>query len=124
LIEKSLSVDNVFAWSVVLAYFAIPKKYQHRVLFWGIFGAIVMRIIFVFAGIALIKRFEPILIVFGIILFWSGLKLLRTKEEDEFNPAKSKLFLAVKKIIPVSHQLDGHKLFTVENGKRVATMLF
>lgn len=124
LIEKSLSIDNVFAWSVILAYFAIPKKYQHRVLFWGIFGAIVMRIIFVFAGIALIKRFEPILIVFGLILFWSGFKLLRTREEDEFNPAKSRFFKWLKKIIPVSHDLDGHKLFTVENGKRVATMLF
>lgn len=124
IIEKSLSVDNVFAWSVILSYFAIPKKYQHRVLFWGIFGAIVMRCIFVFAGIALIERFEPILLLFGIVLFWSGFKLLRTKEEDEFNPAKSKLYLYAKKLIPLSHQLDGHKLFTVENGKRVATMLF
>lgn len=124
LIEKSLSVDNVFAWSVILAYFRVPKMYQHRVLFWGIFGAIVMRAIFVFAGIAVIERFEPILLIFGIILLWSGVKLLKTKEEDEFNPGKSPLFKFVRKFIPVSHHLDGHKLFTHENGKRVATMLF
>jgi tellurite resistance protein TerC len=124
LIEKSLSIDNVFAWSVILAYFRVPKQYQHRVLFWGIFGALVMRTVFVFAGIAVIERFEPILLVFGIILLWSGIKLLRTREEDEFNPGKSYLFKLVRKFIPVSHHLDGHKLFTTENGKRVATMLF
>lgn len=124
LIEKSLSIDNVFAWSVILSYFAVPKKYQHRVLFWGIFGAIFMRIIFVFAGIALIEKFEPILLLFGLILLWTGIKLLRTKEKDEFNPASSKMYKVLKKLIPVSHKLDGHKLFTKENGKRVATMLF
>ncbi|MBA2279588.1 TerC/Alx family metal homeostasis membrane protein [Candidatus Saccharibacteria bacterium] len=124
LIEKSLSVDNVFAWSVILGYFKIPKKYQHRVLFWGIFGAIVLRTIFVFAGIAIIERFEPILLVFGLILVYSGYKLLKTHKEDEFNPANSRLFKIVRKFIPVSHNLDGHKLFTVENGKRVVTVLF
>lgn len=124
LIEKSLSVDNVFAWSVILAHFKIPHKYQHRVLFWGIFGALVMRALFVFAGIALIEHFEPVLLFFGLFLGYSGFKLLHDREEDEFNPEKSKLFLAFKKVIPVSHKLDGHKLFTHENGKRVATMLF
>jgi tellurite resistance protein TerC len=124
LIEKSLSIDNVFAWSVIMGYFKIPKKYQHRVLFWGIIGALAMRGIFVFAGIALINRFEPILLIFGLLLLYSGFKLLGSKDDDEFDPGKSKLFLAVKKVIPVSHKLDGHKLFTVENGKKVATMLF
>ncbi len=124
LIEKSLSIDNVFAWAVILAYFRIPKKYQHRVLFWGIFGAIFMRIVFVFLGIALLEKFEPILLIFGVILLWSSVKLLRTKEKDEFNPASSRIFKVLKKFIPVSHHLDGHKLFTHENGKRVATMLF
>jgi tellurite resistance protein TerC len=124
LIEKSLSIDNVFAWSVILAYFRVPTKYQHRVLFWGIFGAIVMRTIFVFAGIAIIERFEPILLLFGLILLWSGIKLLKTREEDEFNPAKSTLYKFVRRFIHVSHHLDGHKLFTTENGKRVATALF
>lgn len=93
-------------------------------LFWGIFGALVLRTVFVFAGIAVIERFEPVLLLFGLILIWSGIKLLRTREEDEFNPGKSHLFKFVKKFIHVSHHLDGHKLFTIENGKRVATMLF
>lgn len=124
LVEKSLSIDNVFTWSLILTYFNIPKKYQHRVLFWGVIGAIVLRTIFVFAGIALIERFEPVLIIFGGILIWSGIKIFRTKKEHEYDPHNSKFFKVAKAIIPVSHQLDGHKLFTHENGKRVATMLF
>lgn len=124
LVEKSLSIDNVFTWSIILAYFRIPKKYQHRVLFWGVIGAIVLRTIFVFAGIALIERFEPVLILFGAILLYSGLKLLKTNKEHEYDPQGSRFFRVAKAIIPVSHNLDGHKLFTHENGKRVATMLF
>lgn len=124
LIEKSLSIDNVFTWALILSYFRIPKKYQHRVLFWGVIGAIVLRTLFVFAGVALIESFEPVLILFGLILLWSGFKILRTKQEHEYDPRQSKFFRLMKKLIPVSHELDGHKLFTRENGKRVATMLF
>lgn len=124
LVEKSLSIDNVFTWSLILAYFRIPKKYQHRVLFWGVIGAIALRTIFVFAGIALIERFEPVLIIFGLILIWSGVKIFRTKKEHEYDPHNSRFFKIAKRIIPVSHRLDGHKLFTHENGKLVATMLF
>lgn len=124
LIEKSLSIDNVFAWSLILTYFKIPKKYQHRVLFWGVLGAIALRTVFVFAGIAVIERFEPILVFFGLLLIWSGLKILRTQKEHEYDPHDSRFFKIAKIIIPVSHHLDGHKLFTRENGKRVATMLF
>lgn len=124
LVEKSLSIDNVFAWSLILTYFKIPKKYQHRVLFWGVLGAIILRIAFVFAGIALIERFEPILIAFGLLLIWSGLKLLRTRKEHEYDPHNGKFFKIAKMFIPISKHLDGHKLFTKENGKRVATMLF
>lgn len=124
LVEKSLSIDNVFTWSLVLTYFRIPKKYQHRVLFWGVLGAIILRAIFVFAGIALIERFEPVLIIFGLILIWSGIKIFRTKKEHEYDPHNSRFFRIAKSIIPVSRKLDGHKLFTHENGKLVATMLF
>lgn len=124
LIEKSLSIDNVFAWSVILGYFAIPAKYQHRVLFWGIIGAIVMRAIFVFAGLAVIDRFEPILLIFGAILLFSGYKLMVSKEDDKFNPDKSRLYGWVKHRLPISPHLDGHKLFTKVNGKRMVTMLF
>src|SRR3989344_1358558 len=124
IIEKSLSIDNVFAWSVLLAYFKIPKKYQHRVLFWGVFGALIMRAIFIFAGIAVLERFEPTLIIFGLILLFSGIKLFSNNEELAFDPTKSRALKMFRKIIPVSHHLDGHKLFTRENGKRVATILF
>jgi tellurite resistance protein TerC len=123
-IEKSLSIDNVFAWSVILTYFRIPKKYQHRVLFWGIFGALVMRAIFIFAGIAVLERFEPMLLVFGALLVYSGTKILTHSDEHEFDPARSKALRLLRKFIPVSHHLDGHKLFTTENGKRMATVLF
>jgi len=124
LVEKSLAVDNVFAWAMVLTYFKIPKKYQHRVLFWGVLGAITLRVIFVFAGLAVIDRFEPVLLIFGGILLWSGIKMLLTKKGHEYDPAKSKFYLVVSKFIPISEKLDGHKLFTRVNGKRMATTLF
>lgn len=124
LIEKSLSIDNVFVWSIILSYFAIPKKYQHRVLFWGVIGALIMRIIFIFAGIAVMERFEATLLIFGGILLYSGFKILTHDHGSEFDPSKSAFVKLCKKFIPVSHHLDGHKLFTHENGKRVATMLF
>ena len=124
IIEKSLSVDNVFAWAVILSYFAIPAKFQYRVLFWGIFGALLMRAVFIFAGITLIEKFEVVFIVFAGALLFTGLKLLITKEQYEFDPGKSKLFAWFKRHIPLSHKQDGHNFFTVENGKRVATVLF
>lgn len=124
LIEKSLSIDNVFVWSIILSYFAIPKKYQHRVLFWGVIGALIMRVIFIFAGIAVIERFESVLLIFGGILLWSGFKILLHDHGSEFDPSKSHFVRFTQRVIPVSHKLDGHKLFTHEKGKRVATMLF
>ena len=81
-IEKSLSIDNVFVWAVIFSSFAIPARYQHRVLFWGIFGALVMRAIFIFAGTALIEEFWWMLLVFGVVLLWSGFKVLRHKEGE------------------------------------------
>lgn len=83
-----------------------------------------MRAVFIFAGIAVLERFEPVLLLFGGILMYSGLKILRHSEEDEFDPAKSKVLSFFQRVIPVSHHLDGHNLFTRENGKRVATLLF
>src|SRR5215208_1001464 len=82
LIEKSLSVDNVFVWAVIFSTFAIPLRYQHRVLFWGIFGALVLRAIFIFAGTALIEQFWWLLLVFGVVLLFSGFKVLRHKENE------------------------------------------
>lgn len=122
LIEKSLSVDNVFVWAVLFAHFQVPKKYQHRVLFWGIFGALAMRIGFIFAGVAIIKQFKVALIVFGLFLLYSGIKLLQTHDEG-FDPSKSKAMKIFHKFVPSTDKLDGQKLFTIENGKRLATPL-
>lgn len=124
LIEKSLSIDNVFAWSVILTYFKIPKKYQFRVLFWGIFGALIMRAVFIFAGIAVLDRFEGVLLFFGGLLIFSGLKLLKSGDDNEFDPAKSKVLKFFDKVLPVTHKVEGHHFFIKINGKRFATMLF
>ena len=122
LIEKSLSVDNVFVWAVLFAHFQVPKKYQHRVLFWGIFGALAMRIGFIFAGVAIISAFKATLIVFGLFLLYSGIKLLQTHDEG-FDPAKSRAMRIFHRFVPSTDELDGQKLFTVKNGKRLATPL-
>ncbi|MCB1032001.1 MAG: TerC family protein, partial [Acidimicrobiales bacterium] len=123
LLEKSLSVDNVFVWAVIFTYFAVPKMYQFRVLFWGIFGALVLRAIFIFAGSALITKFTVTLAVFGIILLYTAYKLA-FQEETEVNPEKSAVLGIVRKIVPSTDKLDGQKLFTHVNGKRLATPLF
>ena len=122
-IEKSLSIDNVFVWSIILGYFKIPAKYQHRVLFWGIFGALVFRAIFIFAGVAIIEQFEWTLLFLGLFLVFTGYKV-GFGDDDEFDPESNKVIGFIRKVIPVSGELDGHKLFTRHDGKRVATMLF
>jgi tellurite resistance protein TerC len=121
-IEKSLSVDNVFVWAVIFSSFAIPLKYQHRVLFWGIFGALVLRGIFVFAGSALIEAFWWTLLVFGAILIFSGIKVLRHKD-DEGDKGHDRAVSLLGRFIPVSEEFDGHKFMTLKNGKKVATPL-
>jgi tellurite resistance protein TerC len=123
LLEKSLSVDNVFVWAVIFTYFAVPKMYQFRVLFWGIFGALVLRAIFIFAGSALIEKFTVTLAVFGVVLLYTAYKLA-FQEETEVDPDKSIVLRAVRRIVPSTEKLDGQKLFTVQNGKRLATPLF
>ena len=123
LIEKSLSVDNVFVWAVIFSYFAVPPKYQFRVLFWGVFGALVLRAIFIFAGVALIEAFDWILYVFGAFLVFTGVKIAR-HSGSEVHPEKNPVLRLVRRVIPTSDRYDGQKLFTKENGKRVATPLF
>lgn len=122
LIEQSLSVDNVFVWAVLFAHFQVPKQYQHRVLFWGIFGAIAMRLSFIFAGIAIINAFKVTLIIFGLFLLYSGIKLLQSYD-DSFDPSKSKAMKIFHRFVPSTDKLDGQKLFTRVNGKRLATPL-
>jgi tellurite resistance protein TerC len=123
LIEKSLSIDNVFVWALLMSYFLVPQKYQHRVLFWGIFGALVMRAIFIFAGIAIIERFEWVLYVFGGFLLFTAARMLFGGQE-EVDPANSKVLKLVNRVVPSTDKMDGPHLFTRINGKRLATPLF
>ncbi|MGB8859356.1 MAG: TerC family protein [Ilumatobacteraceae bacterium] len=123
LIEKSLSIDNVFVWALILSYFKVPPRYQHRVLFWGIFGALVMRAIFIFAGIALIEKFSWVLYVFGAFLLFTAGKLVFS-DDDHVDPSNSTFLRLVHKVVPLTDELDGQKLFTRANGKRLATPLF
>jgi tellurite resistance protein TerC len=123
LIEKSLSVDNVFVWALLMAFFKVPQKYQHRVLFWGIFGALVMRAIFIFAGVALIERFDWILYVFGAFLLFTAGRMLFS-DNDEVDPEKSRFLKLVRRFVPSTDTMDGPHLFTKVNGKRLATPLF
>jgi len=123
LIEKSLSVDNVFVWALLMAYFKVPQKYQHRVLFWGIFGALIMRAIFIFAGVALIERFHWVLYVFGAFLLFTAGRMLFS-DNDQVDPEKSRFLKLVRRFVPSTDKMDGPHLFTKENGKRLATPLF
>lgn len=123
LIEKSLSVDNVFIWAVLFSYFAVPPQYQFRVLFWGIFGALVMRALFIFAGVALLERFDWVLYVFGAFLVFTAFKIAR-QSGVVVHPEHNPVLKLVRRLVPTTHTYDGQNLFTVENGKRMATPLF
>jgi tellurite resistance protein TerC len=123
LIEKSLSIDNVFVWALIMSYFLVPLKYQHRVLFWGIFGALLLRAIFIFAGVALIEKFDWILYVFGAFLLYTAAKLIFGNSEDA-DPRDSKFLKLVNRFVPSTDEYDGQKLFSKKTGKRLATPLF
>ncbi len=124
LIEKSLSIDNVFVWAVIFSFFAVPREYQFRVLFWGIFGALVMRAIFIFAGVALIENFEWVLYIFGAFLLYTAVKIARHDETKQVDYNNNIAMRLVRKIVPTTDEYDGQKLFTRVNLKRVATPLF
>jgi tellurite resistance protein TerC len=123
LIEKSLSIDNVFVWALILSYFKVPSKYQHRVLFWGIFGALVMRAIFIFAGLGLIEAFSWVLYVFGGLLLFTAARLVFT-DSAHVDPENSKFLRVIQRFVKTSDELDGQKLFTIKDGVRLATPLF
>jgi tellurite resistance protein TerC len=122
-IEKSLSVDNVFVWAVIFGYFAVPNRYQHRVLFWGIFGALVLRAVFIFAGVALLERLEWLLFVFGGFLLFTAWRV-GTNTGEEIHPEANPVLKLVRRVVPISPAYDGQRLFTRENGRRLATPLF
>jgi tellurite resistance protein TerC len=123
LIEYSLSVDNMFVFIVIFQYFSIPFKYQHRVLFFGILGALIFRGIFIALGTALIHNFEWIIYVFGAFLIFTAVRLARSGDE-EIHPEENPILKFTQRRFPSTENFHGHDLFTVENGKRLATPLF
>ncbi len=123
LIEKSLSVDNVFVWAVIFSFFGVPARYQHRVLFWGIFGALVLRAIFIFAGVALLERLDWLLFVFGGLLLYTAWRIW-SHGGEEIHPERNPALRLVRRFVPVTSDFDGQKIFTREGGRLVATPLF
>ena len=124
LIEKSLSIDNVFVWAVIFSFFSVPREYQFRVLFWGIFGALVLRAGFILAGTALIEQFDFVLYVFGAFLLYTAWKIAHHDETEVVDYNQNIAMRAVRRLVPTTNRYDGQKLFTMENAKRVATPLF
>lgn len=125
LIEESLSIDNLFVFILIFSFFKIEPKYQHKVLFWGIIGAIVMRAIFIFAGVALLNRFEWIMYVFGAFLLFTGAKmLLDRKEQSEFNPNENIVIRNFRKFVPVTDDMSVPHFFVKKKGKMHATTFF
>lgn len=122
-IELSLSVDNLFVFILIFSYFSVPAEYQHRVLFWGILGALVMRLIFIFSGAALLERFDWMIYIFGAILVYSGVKMV-TEKDKKIDPEKNIVIKFLRRTLPISNQYHGNKFFIRENGKVVATLLF
>ncbi|SOD70764.1 tellurite resistance protein TerC [Jatrophihabitans sp. GAS493] len=123
LLEKSLSVDNLFVFALIFGYFKVPREFQHRVLFFGVIGALVFRGIFLGAGVAVVSQFTAILFVFGAILLWSAFKLIRGGEDDAVDPGKSVAVRLLRRVIPISDEYHGAKFFFVEAGKRIGTPL-
>jgi len=124
LIEKSLSMDNLFVFLMLFSFFGVERKYQHEVLFWGIFGALVLRSIFIFAGAAMVERFEWILGLFGIFLFYTGFKMFSHNDEQQGNPADNIIVRLFKRFFPVTDKMHGEKFFIRESGILKATPLF
>tara|TARA_R100000935_G_scaffold8302_7_gene17378 strand:+ start:7067 stop:8032 length:966 start_codon:yes stop_codon:yes gene_type:complete len=123
LIELSLSIDNVFVIAVIFSSFAIPAKFQHRVLFWGILGAIVFRALMILFGVALINKFDWIIYVFGVFLLYTAYKMA-TSSDTDFDPKHSKVYKYIRKLFPVTHKIDGENFFIRRMGIKAATPLF
>jgi tellurite resistance protein TerC len=123
LIEKSLSVDNVFVWALIMSYFAVPREFQFRVLFWGIFGALVLRFAFIFAGVALLEQFEWMLFVFGAFLLVTAARMLRHSDDDEVHPENNPVLRLVRRVIPSTTEYNGQHLFVRHHRKLLATPL-
>jgi len=123
LLEKSLSVDNLFVFALIFGYFAVPKQYQHRALFYGVIGALVFRAIFIAAGVAIVSKFTAVLFVFAAILLWSAYKLLKD-DDSEYDPSTNVAVRLVRKLMPVQDEYVGAKFVVKQAGKWIATPLF
>ena len=123
-LEKSLSVDNLFVFILIFGYFNIAPKYQHRVLFWGVFGALIMRAIFIFAGVALIQKFSWIMYIFGIFLLYTGIHMIAGKKEGEFDPNKNFIIRMFRKMMPVTNETSDPRFFIRKDGILYATPFF
>jgi tellurite resistance protein TerC len=121
-IELSLSVDNLFVFLLIFSYFKVPAKYQHRVLFWGVLGALVMRMTMIAIGATLVERFHWILYFFGAFLIYTGFKMLR-QDESQANPEDNPIVRFATRLIPITRHYEGDKFFTVENGRKMGTLL-
>lgn len=124
LIELSLSVDNIFIIAIIFASFRIPRKYQHRVLFWGIIGAIVFRAVMILFGVILISKFSWMTYLFGGFLIYTALKMMVKKDKAEFDPKKSSIYKLLKRFVPVTHEINNEHFFVNHLGKNAATPLF
>jgi TerC family integral membrane protein len=122
IIELSLSVDNLFVFLLIFSYFKVPAKFQHRVLFWGVMGALFMRLTMIFVGAALINRFHWIIYIFGAFLVYTGIKMFR-QEEIDIQPEQNLLVRAVTRFLPITRHYEEEKFFTKANGKRTGTLL-
>jgi tellurite resistance protein TerC len=124
LIEKSLSIDNIFVFALLLAYFGVPAAYQHRVLFWGVvLGAILLRAAFIFTGAALLERFHSVIFIFGGLLVLTGLKMAM-KRHDEVHPERSPILRVARRFVPIVGEYHGEKFFIRQSGRIMATPLF
>ncbi|HOJ27838.1 MAG TPA: TerC family protein [Spirochaetota bacterium] len=123
LVEKSLSMDNIFVFLMLFTYFKVHPMYQHKVLFWGVLGALIMRAIFIFAGIALIEKFDWILYIFGAFLIYTGYKMMKEKDK-EIHPEKNPVLKLARAMLPVTSDYRNGYFFVKENGKRFVTPLF
>ncbi|MDQ3374126.1 MAG: TerC family protein [Acidobacteriota bacterium] len=122
LVELSLSVDNLFVFLLIFNFFKVPKKFQHRVLFWGIFMALVLRMVMIFAGTELVDRFHWLIYIFGAFLVYTGIKMF-SDDEEGFNPEESPIVRFTTRFIRISKHYDGEKFFVVKDGKRTGTLL-
>jgi len=123
LLEKSLSVDNLFVFALIFGYFKVPREHQHRVLFFGVIGALLFRAIFLVLGVAVISRFTAVLFFFGAVLVYSAVKLVRSGDEDAVDPGKSVAVRLLRTVMPLGDEYHGGRFFTKENGKRIGTPL-